>query len=191
MPADDADGALERLAADPQLAVERDRRQAVEEPVGGEVDVALARDELLAVPVGPHAVELLAHPPADEVGLVVPRLGEQHRRAFLRLALGLARRRERADGAEPGLLRLVAAQPAEVLAGAALDRQRLVAPRRAGAGVDPADVLEHVGLGAGAFHLDRFTVGQVWHGRLLKNALECGDSSPLFLSFSLSLFLSP
>ena len=117
LPADDADRPLERFAGDPQLAVERQVGQPLDEPVGSVVKVALAGDELLAVPVRPHAVELLAHPPPGEVAGVVPRLGEEDRRA---------------GG--------VAAQLAEVLARPPLDRGGLVPPRRAGAGVHPADV---------------------------------------------------
>ena len=53
---------------------------------------------------------------------------------------------------------LLAPQLAEVLASPPLDGDRLVPPRRAGAGVDPADVLEYVGLGPRPLHLDRFAV---------------------------------
>jgi len=165
--ADDADGPLERLAGDPQLAIERRRGQFVGEPVGRVEQVAQAREELFAVPVGPHAVKLLAHPPPGQVGRVVPRVGQQQRRAGVALLVAVRRRlrgplRQRA--AEAGLLGRVAAQLAEVLAGAALDGGGLVAPGRAGAGVDAAHVLEHVGLDAGALHFDLLAVLQVGHG---------------------------
>src|SRR5437588_12701331 len=67
LPARDAHGALKLLASQPQFAVERIIRQAVEEPVRRIIDVSVAREELLAVPVGADAVELLAHPPAAQV----------------------------------------------------------------------------------------------------------------------------
>ena len=88
LPADDADGALELLAAQPQFAVERHVGQAGDEPVGGVEEIAQPRQELLAVPEGADAVELLAQPPAGRVGDAVPALGQQQRR---RLSVFLAR----------------------------------------------------------------------------------------------------
>ena len=179
LPADDADRPLKRLAGQPQFAVERRLRQRLDEPVRGVIEVALPRDELLAVPVGPHAVELLAHPPAGQVGVVRPGLGQKQRRAarllvalraFLR-GLGLLRQR----AADPLLLRFVAAELAEVLAGPPLDGDRLVPPRRAGAGIDAARVLQDVRLRGGALHFGRFAVGKIGHGiapDLTKSAAE-------------------
>src|SRR5262249_28728314 len=91
--AGDAPGALELLSAEAQLAVQGHRRQALDEPVRRQEQVALAaRQELLAVPVGPYPIQLLAHPPAGHAGRAVPRLGQQDGRAFLFLGpLGLAR----------------------------------------------------------------------------------------------------
>src|SRR5271156_5895332 len=66
--ADNADRALELLAINPRLAIERRGRQSLNEPCRGVVKVSLARQELFPVPVSPHAVELLAHPPAGEIG---------------------------------------------------------------------------------------------------------------------------
>jgi hypothetical protein len=50
-----------------------------------------------------------------------------------------------------------------VLATRTLDADRLVSPGEAGAGVDAAGVLEHVGPVAGALHFDRFAVVQIGH----------------------------
>ena len=72
---DDADRPLERLAAEPEFAIERDCRQTREEPLRGVVQVPLTRDELLAIPVGADSVELLAHEPSGRIGDTVPRLG--------------------------------------------------------------------------------------------------------------------
>jgi hypothetical protein len=58
---------------------------AYEEPIGCMERVAEARDQPASVPVGSDAVELLAHPPAGEVLGVVPRLGQEQRRACLGL----------------------------------------------------------------------------------------------------------
>jgi hypothetical protein len=80
LPADDADGALEHPAPQPQLAVEGYIGQAGDEPVGGEEGVAQAGEELPSVPEGADAVELLAQPPAGRVGDAVPALGQQQGR---------------------------------------------------------------------------------------------------------------
>ena len=80
LPPHDADSALERLAAQPQFAVERHVGQPGDEPVGGKESVALPRQELLAIPVCPHAVELFAQPPAGDVGIRRPGFGQQERR---------------------------------------------------------------------------------------------------------------
>src|SRR6478672_9153491 len=96
-------------------------------------DVAQPRDELLAVPVGTDAVELLAHPPAGQVGVVLPALGQQQRRGGGDAAAAGRDWLGRQRPTDAGLLGGIATQLAEVLAGAPLDRQRLVAPRRAGA----------------------------------------------------------
>ena len=141
LPADDAHGTLERLAVEPQFAVERYGGQAGDEPVGSMIDVALPRKKLLAVPLGPHAVELLAHPPAGQVRVVVPRMGQEQLGCGVRV-LFRGRRHCRGQGAEPLPFRLFAAIGSEVLAGAAFDGHRLISPRRAGAGIDAADVLE-------------------------------------------------
>src|SRR5206468_12953009 len=61
--ADNADRALELLAINPEFTVERHLGQSIDEPRRSMVKIALAREELFAVPVGPHAVEFLAHPP--------------------------------------------------------------------------------------------------------------------------------
>ncbi len=78
---DDADSALEGADAAIKLAVERRRREAPGEPVGREVEVAEARDQALAVPVGAHPVELLAHPPAGDVDVVGVAVGEEQLRS--------------------------------------------------------------------------------------------------------------
>src|SRR5207253_530121 len=112
---------------------------------GGVEPVAQPGDQGLAIPVGADAVELLADPPAGEVLRVVPALGQEQRRAAPGvLALGGGRGLGGEDLADPGYLGLVAAQPPEVLARPPLDGDRLVPPRRTGAGVDPADVLQDI-----------------------------------------------
>ena len=75
--ADDAHRALERLAVQPQFAVQGHAGQPGCEPRGGMIDIALPRKELPAIPPGPHAIELLAHPPAGQVRVVVPRMGQE------------------------------------------------------------------------------------------------------------------
>src|SRR5689334_21663417 len=80
--ADDADGALELLAADPELAIQRFQRQAGGEPVRCEVAMPLARQKLRAGPEGAHAVELLAQPVAGRIHVVRPGFGEQEWRCL-------------------------------------------------------------------------------------------------------------
>src|SRR5689334_1500227 len=59
----DADGAMEHLASEPQFTIERHIWQSGHEPVRRIEQVAQARAELLAVPVGANAIELLAEKP--------------------------------------------------------------------------------------------------------------------------------
>jgi hypothetical protein len=127
--------------------------------------IALSREELLAVPEGADAVELLTEPPAGGVQGAVPALGQEQRRPFDFVARGRLRlaRRRRERVPDSRLLGGIAAKLSQVLAGAPLDRQRLVAPRRAGAGVNAAHVFQDVRLAAGALHFGRFAVGQVGH----------------------------
>src|SRR5262245_6722877 len=111
LPADDAHRALELFAIDPQLAIQGRFWQSCGKPVGRMIEVSEARDELLAVPVGPHAVELLAHPPPREVRSAVPGLGKQQWRSSVFLAVGLRLdwlRRQRTP--DPVLLGGIAAQ---------------------------------------------------------------------------------
>src|SRR5262249_36337144 len=109
---------------------------------------------------------------AEQVGFVVPVLRQQHRRGLLRLALlGLPGRRDRPHAADPLLFFLVAAELAGVLAGPAVGWQGLVSPRPAGGGIDAADILDVVGLAAGALHFVRFAVVQVGHGDGSQNRL--------------------
>ena len=79
---DDADAGLEALAAHPQLTVERLIGKPGGEPGRRVVLIAEARDEALAVPIGAHAVELFAHPPAGEIDVGLPNVGEEHGRRF-------------------------------------------------------------------------------------------------------------
>src|SRR5688572_16849032 len=67
LPPHNTHGALERLAGQPQLAIERSIRQTLHEPVGRMKHIPLPRKELPAVPIGPHAIQLLAHPPTSQV----------------------------------------------------------------------------------------------------------------------------
>src|SRR5882724_10719952 len=50
--ADNADCALEFFAVDPEFAVEGHGRKALDEPIRRVIDVALAREELFAIPIG-------------------------------------------------------------------------------------------------------------------------------------------
>src|SRR5205823_4281134 len=75
-----ADCPLERLAVDPQFTVKRKTGQTSHEPVGSVEVVALSGQELLSIPVGPHAIELLAEPPAGQILVVVPSMGQQKSR---------------------------------------------------------------------------------------------------------------
>ncbi len=50
-----------------------------------------------------------------------------------------------------------------MFAGALVERQALEPPARAGAGVDAADVLQHIGVDAATRHLHRFAVCQLRH----------------------------
>src|SRR5262249_18395168 len=137
LPADDADGSLEQLAPQPQLAIERHAGQALDKPVGSVIDVALTREEAFTGPVGADAIQFFAHPPARQVGDAVPALREQEGRtvALFRRLLGA----HRDVAADAFFLGSIAAQLAQVLAGPLLDRQRLIAPRRTGAAIDTAD----------------------------------------------------
>ena len=106
--ADDAHRALERLAVQPQFAVQGHAGQSGREPRGGMVDIALPREEPAAVPPGPHAVELFRHPPAGQIGAVVPRMGQEqigHGGVPFVVLAGLGGR----QGAEPLPLHLFAA----------------------------------------------------------------------------------
>ncbi len=167
LPPHDAHGLLEALSPAEELAVERHALgQRVDEPRGRGDLVAEAGEEPRSVPVRAHAVELLAHPPAGEVALAPPRVGEEDRRRDAGRARARRARRGgalRAAGRAPyaGVLGRVAAERAEVLARATLDGDALVHPRRARARVDAADVLEEIGLGAGALDLARLAVGDV------------------------------
>ncbi len=75
--ADDGGGFLEGFAGEEEFAVERVFRQALDEPIGGVEDVAEARDEAVAVPVGAEAVEFFGHPPAGGIEEAVPGFGKK------------------------------------------------------------------------------------------------------------------
>jgi hypothetical protein len=60
--------------------------------------------------------------------------------------------------ADPGFFGSIAAQLPEMFAGACFDGDRLIAPCRAAARVDPARILQHVRLRPRALHLRRLTV---------------------------------
>jgi hypothetical protein len=75
-----------RTVDEQELAVERHRRDVLHEPIRRMKDVAETRDEALAVPIGAHAVELLAHPPADEIDVAVPAVREEQRRRHALIA---------------------------------------------------------------------------------------------------------
>src|SRR5205807_6135132 len=127
LPADDTHGALKALAGQPQLAVKRRLWQVFDKPIGRMKQVALPGEKLAAVPIGPHAIELLAHPPARQVDVVGPALGQQQAgsgrfAAVPRLGAG------RQSAADPFGLGLFTAILAEVLAGPPLEADRLIAP---------------------------------------------------------------
>ena len=54
--------------------------KAFGEPVGSVKHIALPGQKLLAVPVGPDAVQLFAHPPAGQIPFVVPGMGQEQAR---------------------------------------------------------------------------------------------------------------
>src|SRR5262249_31570270 len=149
----------------------------LEEPVGGMEGVAEPGDQRVAIPVGAYAIELLAQPPAGEVLGIVPALGQEQGRPRL-----LAARCLLVAGAGPGrearadarLFRGIAQESPQVLAGAPLDGDRLVAPGGAGARVDAADILEDIGLRPRALHLDRFTVSEIGHGLVSRYRQRAG-----------------
>ena len=70
---------VEAAAAEPELAVERDRWQRGEEPGRRRQCAPAAKAQHAAVPRGAHAVELLAHPPARGVDGGVVAQGEHGR----------------------------------------------------------------------------------------------------------------
>src|SRR5205814_591083 len=132
------------------------------------VNVALAREKLPAVPIGAHAVELLAHPPVRQIGGVVPAFGEQQRRSGVFLAFVITTRlgsdRElRKRTACAGFLGGISAQPAQMFAGALLDGDGLIAPRRATARIDTAGILQNIGLRSRSLHLSCLAVLKIWH----------------------------
>src|SRR5207302_5756958 len=89
---DNADSALKFLSINPEFAIQRYCGQSFDEPIRRMVNVALAREKLPAVPIGAHAVELLAHPPVRQIGGVVPAFGEQQRRSGVFLAFVITTR---------------------------------------------------------------------------------------------------
>src|SRR5438445_6051790 len=109
-------------------------RQAGKEPFRSVIEVPEPGEELLAVPVSAHAIELLAQPPAGRVAAPVPVLRQKQGR---RLGLGRClpgRRRQRTTDA--GFLHGIAPEFTEMLAGAPLDAQRLISPGGAGTGIN-------------------------------------------------------
>src|SRR5882757_6011554 len=63
-----------------------------------------------------------------------------------------------------------------MFAGAFLDGDGLVAPRRTTARINAAGVFQEVWLRAGALHLDRLAILKVWH----KNGFVCAPVSTAF-----------
>ena len=62
----DGKGLFEESAVNPQFAVKLERGKLLGEPSGGGKPATLARQQLSTIPIGPYAIELLAHvPPAD------------------------------------------------------------------------------------------------------------------------------
>ena len=77
LPADNADGFLKRFAFCPKFAVEGRIREPGDEPVGGMEFIPQPRDEPLAVPVRADTIEFFAHPPAGQIDIVLPDVGQQ------------------------------------------------------------------------------------------------------------------
>ena len=145
------------LAGEPEFAVERYVGQAGDEPVRSMIDVAKPRKELLAVPPSPHAVELLAHPPAGQVRIVFPGMGEEQLRCGIAVFLG-GLWYCRSQRAQPVLFRLFAPVGPQMFARPAFNGYGLISPCRASAGIDSADVLQDVGRPGRAFDFGRFAV---------------------------------
>ena len=97
--AHDADRPLELPAIEPQFAIEGNVRQSGGEPLGGEKLISQPRQEGAAIPKGPHAIELLAHPPAGNVGFARPAFGQQQGERFVgRFPLSAVGFRRRVSG---------------------------------------------------------------------------------------------
>src|SRR5258708_31402640 len=79
--ADDADGALEFLAINPQFTVARYVGQAFDEPGWSVEEIPMPGKELFAIPVGAHATALFPHPPIRQFAALVPPLRPEQRRA--------------------------------------------------------------------------------------------------------------
>jgi hypothetical protein len=182
LPPHDAHRALEGPASAKEFSVERKVRQPLGEPVRREEGVALAAPEGLAVPVRAHPIQLLTHPPAGEVHVRLPRMGQQQRRRAARVlgggagALGATRLPlgPRLGLPHPSGLGLLTSHLAQVLAGAPLDGHRLVAPRGATARVHAPYILEDVGLRPRALHLDLPSIRYVGHDSSWRGTLPDG-----------------
>src|SRR5262249_23947421 len=122
----------------------------------GVVAVALPGKEELAVPVGPHNVELLAEPPTGGIDGFAPRFGEQQGRWLDGVLRGFWSGWQWSFNA--CCFGVVPAEAAQVLARTSVEGQRLVAPGRARTRIDAGDVLEHVRPAGGASHFDGLAV---------------------------------
>ena len=81
--ANNAHRPLKRLTVQPQFAVERHVWESLGEPSRSMIDVALPGQELFPLKVGSHAIQLLTEPPALEINVIFPSVGQQewrHRR---------------------------------------------------------------------------------------------------------------
>ncbi len=172
LPPHDAHGALELLPSAEQLTIERHvARQRVEKPLRRPERVPEPRDELRPVPVRAYSVELLAHPPARQIRIALPRVRQQQRRSHAVPARNRNRRRtrirtrtppsprHRPPNAQP--LHLLPPQRLQVLARPSLDRKPLMHPRRTGARIDPGRVLHHVRARSRPLDLARLTIRQI------------------------------
>src|SRR5262249_41810742 len=103
-------------------------------------------------------------PPAGQVDVVLPDVGQKERRALAFVAFFVTLFLPNGGGISDAFsFGRVAAQFAKVLSRPLLHAERLIAPCRAGARINSARVLENVGLLSRPLHFDRFTILQVRH----------------------------
>jgi hypothetical protein len=77
----------EFLPAAPQFAIERYGGEVTGKPWRGYKRLAGTGDQLTSGPIAPDAIELFAHPPAANIDVGLPSMG-QHNRGFFSVGVG-------------------------------------------------------------------------------------------------------